>query len=86
MYGSTIELYRRPDKLVPAVTRFMVSDNCERYLAVSAFNRLLEAFPGLKDVDIRYWDIYKNNRDSVRRTLRRSKFIDFTFIFFIVSI
>ncbi|KAI1353222.1 hypothetical protein F5Y01DRAFT_303428 [Xylaria sp. FL0043] len=71
MYGATLELLNRPDTPVPAITKFTIRDDCERYLAVSSFDRLFRVFTGLRDIDFRYWDIYKHDPDHVRREFRR---------------
>ncbi|KAI0428167.1 hypothetical protein F5Y09DRAFT_349806 [Xylaria sp. FL1042] len=71
MYGATLEFFRRTDTPVPAVTKFTIIDDCERYVAVSSFNHLFRAFTGLRDIDFRYWDIYKHDPDHIRRAIRR---------------
>ncbi|KAF2966273.1 hypothetical protein GQX73_g7303 [Xylaria multiplex] len=71
MYGAVLELYRKTNKPVPAVTKFTIRDDCERYIAVSGFECLLRAFTGLKELNIRHWDSFKHSPDSSRRANRR---------------
>ncbi|RWA09940.1 hypothetical protein EKO27_g5170 [Xylaria grammica] len=70
-YGAALELYGKTDKLIPAVTKLTLRDDCERYIAVSGFECLFRAFTGLRDMDLRHWDLYKHSPDSVRRSNRR---------------
>ncbi|KAI0914574.1 hypothetical protein F4823DRAFT_621572 [Ustulina deusta] len=69
-YGVTLELYRRASNPIPAVTKLTIRDDCERYVAVSLFEHLLPVFTGLRDIDLRYWDLYKFGPDSLRRSNR----------------
>ncbi|KAI1428442.1 hypothetical protein F5Y12DRAFT_789912 [Xylaria sp. FL1777] len=71
MYGAALELYRDADNPVPAVTKLTIRDDCERYIAVSGFEHLFRTFTGLKDLDIRHWDLYKHSPDFLRRSTRR---------------
>ncbi|KAI0973181.1 hypothetical protein F4678DRAFT_428168 [Xylaria arbuscula] len=71
-YGSVLEIYSRTaDKPIPAVTKLTFRDDCERYIAVSGLEHLFRIFTGLRDMDIRFWDIYKHDPDNVRQGIRR---------------
>ncbi|KAI0539188.1 hypothetical protein GGR58DRAFT_465500 [Xylaria digitata] len=71
MYGAVLELYRKTNNPVPAVTKLTIRDDCERYIAVSGFECLLSVLTGLKELDIRHWDLFKHSPDFVRRLNRR---------------
>ncbi|KAI8630818.1 hypothetical protein F5Y19DRAFT_426457 [Xylariaceae sp. FL1651] len=70
-YGSTLEMYKTIKDPVPAITKLTMRDDCERFIAVSGIECLFGALKGLKDVHIRFWDIYKHDPESVRRLNRR---------------
>ncbi|KAI1293398.1 hypothetical protein F5Y03DRAFT_374156 [Xylaria venustula] len=70
-YGSVLEIYRTADKQVPAVTKLTFRDDCERYIAVSGLEHLFRTFTELRDMDIRFWDLYKHDPDTVRQGIRQ---------------
>ncbi|TGJ85443.1 hypothetical protein E0Z10_g3299 [Xylaria hypoxylon] len=71
MYGGALELYRKTDNPVPAITKLTLRDDCERYIAVSAIECLFRALTGLRDMDLRHWDLYKHGPEFLRRSNRR---------------
>ncbi|KAI2626846.1 hypothetical protein GGS21DRAFT_493156 [Xylaria nigripes] len=55
----------------PAVTKLTLRNDCERYLSPASIHRLFQIFPKLREIDIRFWDLFKHDPEPFRRLMRQ---------------